>query len=36
MGLFFKKFSIIRLVLFIVIGIIALYLIFRGIINQNI
>ena len=36
MGLFFKKFSILRLVLFLVVGTVALYLIFKGIINQNI
>ncbi len=36
MGLFFKRFSILRLILLIVIGVLAIYLIFKGIINQNI
>jgi len=37
MGLFKKKrFSIIRFILFILFAIVALYLLFRGIINENI
>lgn len=36
MGLFSKKFSIIKLILGIVIGAFVLFLVFKGIINQNI
>ena len=36
MGLFSKKFSIVKIILLIVGGVLALYLIFKGIINQNI
>lgn len=36
MGLFSKKFSIIKFLIGIVVGALALYLIFKGIINQNI
>lgn len=36
MGLFSKKFSIIKLVLGIVIGAFVLYLIFKGIVQQQI
>ena len=36
MGLFSKKLGIVKLILIIVFGAFALYLIFKGIINQNI
>lgn len=36
MGLFRKRFSIIRLILGLAIGALVVYLVFKGIVNQNI
>lgn len=36
MGLFSKKFSILKFVLILAVGVLALYMLFKGIINQNI